>query len=59
MTNGFEISLKVLVYTGLGPYSFFFYFFSGGGETNKHKQLFGIVPVGGGQICLCVCLFFA
>ena len=27
-------------------------------ETNKHKQLFGIVPeMGGGQFCLCVAFF--
>ena len=29
-----------------------------GEKTNKHKQLFGIVPgMGGGQICLCVAFF--
>ena len=29
-----------------------------GEKTNKHQQLFGIVPgMGGGQICLCVAFF--
>ena len=34
--------------------------YSGEEKTNRHKQLFGIVPgMGEGQICFCVALLLA